>query len=212
MSYGMNLIDIALLRAYRNNTRTHSPAQVAMIEASIGEFGWTNPVVVRDDTIAAGHGKALAARGIYDRGDMIYPAPGRQAAQRAGWCLDPFPYGKVPIIDASGWSDAQLRAYVLADNQIALKSGWDFELLREELGDLRDVGFDLDLTGFEAVDLEALFNGVNNKGAADEPGGGYRLTITSPDEAMITEVKRLLGLRDSENKVGADRVIGWLRG
>lgn len=211
MSYGLNLIDVELLRAYRNNTRTHTPEQIDMIVASIQEFGWTNPVIVREDTIAAGHGKALAARAIYDRGASIYPAPGREAARMSGWNLEPFPYGKVPIIDASGWSDEQLRAYVLADNQIALKSGWDLELLRLELQDLRELGFDLNLTGFEDVDLEAIFNGASSNAdpGADQPE--YRLTIASADEAEILAVKKLLGVRSAEAKVQAARVIGWLR-
>lgn len=210
MSYGLNLIDVDLLRAYRNNTRTHTPEQVAMIVASIREFGWTNPVIVRDDTIAAGHGKALAARAIYDLGEHIYPAPGREAARLSGWALEPFPYGKVPIIDASGWSDEQLRAYVLADNQIALKSGWDLELLRLELEDLRELGVDLNLTGFEDIDLEAIFSGASSK-ADPEDAPEYRLTIASADEAEIMAVKKLLGVRSAEAKVQAARVLGALR-
>ena len=109
---------------YARNARTHSDAQVAQIAASITEWGWTTPVLIDENGgIIAGHGRVMAARklGIEE----------------------------VPVMVARGWSEAQRRAYVLADNQLALNSGWDMDLLKVELGDLSEIGFDLDLIGFD---------------------------------------------------------------
>jgi len=129
---------------YARNARTHSPEQVAQIAASIREWGWTVPVLVDDaGTIIAGHGRVLAAQtlGITE----------------------------VPVMIAAGWSEAQKRAYVIADNKLALNAGWDAELLPVELGDLKSLGFDLGLTGFGELELGRLL--------PDEPGGG------DPDDA-----------------------------
>jgi ParB-like chromosome segregation protein Spo0J len=116
---------------YARNARTHSDAQVAQIAASIKEWGWTTPVLVDEQGgIIAGHGRTLAAHklGMQD----------------------------VPVVVATGWSDTKKRAYVIADNKLALNAGWDNELLALELGELGDLGFDLDLTGFTADELTAL--------------------------------------------------------
>ena len=104
---------------------------MAEIAASIREFGWTNPVLVDEATgMIAGHGRLLAARQLG--------------------------MAEVPVMVASGWSEAQKRAYVIADNKLALNAGWDEELLRVELGDLRDMGADLSLIGFGDDELAAL--------------------------------------------------------
>lgn len=109
---------------YARNARTHSDAQVAQIAASIREFGWTNPILVDGDNgIIAGHGRVLAARKL-----------GMDA---------------VPCIELAHLSATQRRAYILADNQLALNAGWDRELLALELGELRADGFDLALVGFD---------------------------------------------------------------
>lgn len=114
---------------YARNSRTHSDAQVAQIAASIREFGFTNPVLIREDnTIVAGHGRVMAA-------------------QQLG--ID-----KVPCIRLSHLTDAQARAYVIADNKLALNAGWDEEMLAAELRALNDEGFDTLLTGF--AEKEAL--------------------------------------------------------
>lgn len=116
---------------YARNARTHSDEQVAQIAASVREWGWTVPVLVDEDgSIIAGHGRVMAARKLG--------------------------LTEVPVMVAHGWSEAQKRAYVLADNQLALNAGWDNELLKVELGELRDVGFDLGLTGFDTAFLGAL--------------------------------------------------------
>jgi len=121
----------ASLIPYARNARTHSDAQVAQIAASIREFGWTNPVLVDGDNgIIAGHGRLMAA-------------------QKLG-------IAEVPVIELAGLSEAQKRAYVIADNKLALNAGWDSDLLAMEFGDLQDLGFDLSYTGFGDDEIAAL--------------------------------------------------------
>jgi DNA modification methylase len=123
--------DISRLVPYARNARTHSDAQVAQIAASIHEWGWTVPVLVDEaGGLIAGHGRVLAARKLG--------------------------IAEVPVMVARGWSEAQKRAYVLADNKLALNAGWDEELLRVELSDLRDLGTDLSLIGFGEDELASL--------------------------------------------------------
>lgn len=118
---------------YARNARTHSDAQVAQIAASMREWGWTTPVLASPGgQIIAGHGRVLAARKLG---------------------ID-----TIPVMVASGWTDAQTRAYVIADNKLAMNSGWDDELLRLELGELGDLGFDLELTGFDALEMANIFD------------------------------------------------------
>ncbi|MEQ8257998.1 MAG: site-specific DNA-methyltransferase [Roseovarius confluentis] len=128
----LEFVGLDSLVPYALNSRTHSETQVAQIAASISEFGFTNPVLIGDDgTIIAGHGRVLAARQLG--------------------------MSEVPVLRLSHLTDAQRRAYVIADNKLALNAGWDEELLRLELGALRDEGFDLGLTGFDAEEVDALF-------------------------------------------------------
>jgi ParB-like chromosome segregation protein Spo0J len=125
---------ISKLIPYARNARTHSDEQVGQIAASIKEWGWTTPVLVDEQGgIIAGHGRTLAA-------------------QKLGMT-------EVPVMVAKGWSDAKKRAYVLADNKLALNAGWDNEMLALELGELGDLGFDLDLTGFSAGFIAELTQG-----------------------------------------------------
>ena len=135
---------VAELVPYARNARTHSEAQVAQIAASIREFGFTNPVLVDGERgVIAGHGRLLAARKLG--------------------------LAEVPTIELAHLTEAQKRAYVLADNRLALSAGWDDDLLRIELGDLRAEGFDLALTGFDPDEIGAFL--------ADAPGAG----LTDPD-------------------------------
>lgn len=135
---------------YARNARTHSETQIAQIAASIEEFGMVGAIVVRNGVIAKGHGTLAAIRKLYSVGKRLYPPPGHARG------AEPFADGDVPVLDASGWTDAQFRAFVIADNQLALMAGWDDELLRLEVTELRDEGFDVDLLGFEAVELDTL--------------------------------------------------------
>jgi len=116
---------------YARNSRTHSPEQVAQLARSIQEFGFTNPVLIDEhNTLIAGHGRVMAA-------------------QRIGLPV-------VPAIRLAHLSEAQRRAYVIADNQLALQAGWDTDILALELGELQADGFDLALTGFDADELAGL--------------------------------------------------------
>jgi DNA modification methylase len=120
---------------YARNSRTHSDTQVAQIAASIKEWGWTTPILVDEEgTIIAGHGRTLAARKL----GLV----------------------EVPVMVARGWSEAQKKAYVIADNQLAMNAGWDTELLAVELKELGELGFELDLIGF---DDKALANFLNDE-------------------------------------------------
>ncbi len=133
------------LTPYARNARTHSDAQIAQIASSIKEWGWTNPVLIDEGgDILAGHGRLAAARklGITD----------------------------IPCMVAEGWSDAQKKAYILADNQLALNAGWDIDMLKVEIGDLNVSGFDLGLIGFDDNMLANLLN---------DPNTG----LTDPDDA-----------------------------
>jgi ParB-like chromosome segregation protein Spo0J len=122
---------IEKLVPYARNARTHSDEQVGQIAASIKEWGWTTPILVDEDgSIIAGHGRTLAAQRLQ--------------------------MTEVPVMVAKGWSDAKKRAYVLADNKLAMNAGWDNEMLRLELGELQGMEFDLDLTGFTAEEIAAF--------------------------------------------------------
>ena len=135
----------AKLVPYARNARAHSEAQVAQIAASIAEFGFTNPILAGSDgVIVAGHGRLAAA-------------------QKLG--LD-----SVPVVVLDHLTPTQRRALVIADNRIAENATWDNELLRVELADLQDAGFDIDLTGFDADALADLLAGEepDNAGQTDE--------------------------------------------
>jgi len=121
------------LVGFKNNARTHSEEQISQIAGSIREFGFTNPVLVgADNDIIAGHGRVLAARKLS--------------------------LSEVPCIRLGHLTDSQKRAYVIADNKLALNAGWDEELLKVELTGLEEEGFDLGLTGFSADELKALMS------------------------------------------------------
>lgn len=136
---------VSSLRGYERNARTHSPEQVAQLAASIREFGFTNPVLVTPDgMIVAGHGRVAAAQEI---GLVEVPT----------------------LVVGADWSPEKVRAYVLADNKLALNAGWDNEILRAELDELRGVNFEIGLIGFSEAELAAIL--------AEKTQG-----LTDPDE------------------------------
>lgn len=152
------MIPVEDLVPYARNARTHSAAQIAQIKASMVEFGWTNPILAdlsAGGSVVAGHGRLAAARELYASGVTIrLPSGGA------------LPDGMVPVIDCAGWSEAQRRAYVLADNKTALNAAWDEDLLRIELGDLSAEGFDLSLTGFSLEEIDG-FLGLDDDSGPD---------------------------------------------
>jgi DNA modification methylase len=177
---------IAALIPSARNARTHSDAQVAQIAASIREWGWTVPAIVDDEgNLIAGHGRILAARKLG--------------------------LTEIPVAVAEGWSEAKKRAYALADNKLALNAGWDDDLLRLELGALRDDGFNLDLTGFDADELASIL--------VDRTQG-----LTDPDDAPAVPEQAvsklgdvwLLGRHrlccgDATNEVDVSHALGGVR-
>src|SRR5687768_14903372 len=113
------------------NARTHSEAQVDQIAASIREWGWTSPVLVNEaGVIIAGHGRL-------------------RAAKKLGLT-------EVPVMVARGWTNAQIRAYALADNRLALDAGWDEAIVALEIAELQEIGFDIDLIGFTTSEIAAF--------------------------------------------------------
>ncbi len=138
----MQIKDVAVdkLIPYAKNSRTHSPEQIGQIAASIKEFGFRQPILVDGLGIIAGHGRLLAA-------------------QKLG-------LSKIPTIDCSDMTESQKKAYIIADNKIALNAGWDNAMLTIELKDLEDEGFDLTLTGFDDKELDALLNVIEGSSAA----------------------------------------------
>jgi len=135
-------VHIDKLIPYARNARTHSDEQVAQIAASINEWGWTTPVLVDESgEIIAGHGRVMAARKLGIE--------------------------QIPTMTANGWTDAQKKAYVLADNQLPQNAGWDMDLLKVEIQDLGEMDFDLDLMGFDG-DVIADLLAEPTEGLTDE--------------------------------------------
>lgn len=143
MKHQIEYIETEKLVPYARNSRTHSDEQVQQIMGSIKEFGFTNPILVdADGLIIAGHGRTMAAQ-----------------------CMG---IKEVPCLRLGHLTDAQKRAYVIADNKLALNAGWDDEMLRLELADLQDADFDLSLTGFDDDELNALLAKAVEEGLTDE--------------------------------------------
>lgn len=138
-------IAVEALLPYAKNSRTHSDEQVAQIAASIKEFGFNNPILIdKENTVIAGHGRLLAARRLGIK--------------------------EIPCIQLSHLSENQRRAYIIADNKLALNAGWDNELLALELDELRDIGFDLDLTGFSENEISLIGSPDFQPGTEDDQG------------------------------------------
>lgn len=144
-------VPIDSLIPYANNTRTHSAEQVAKIAASLREFGWTNPLLIRDDrTLIAGHARLQAAQLLRDNGAKIPAWPDT---------------ARVPCVRLSHLTEAQARAYTIADNRLALDAGWDSAMLAIEFEALREQGVELFFTGFSDDEIKLIC-----KDAAALPG------------------------------------------
>lgn len=138
---------------YARNARTHSDEQVSQIAASIKEWGWTVPVLIDPDGgIIAGHGRIMAA-------------------QRLG-------INEVPCMVAEGWTEAQKRAYVIADNKLTINSAWDVDTLKVEMQELDALNFNLELTGFNIAEMTVLFDEPNFEPGTEADQG--RLDELSP--------------------------------
>jgi ParB-like chromosome segregation protein Spo0J len=173
-------VSIETIRPYERNSRTHTAKQIARLEASLARFGWTNPLLVADGDLLAGHARLTAATNIRDRGGVI----ARHADSRV-----------VPTIDLSRLSASERRAYVIADNKLAEDAGWDNEMLRLELEGLKGDGFDLSLTGFTGAEVGTL---LGEAGAAEGPqisGMRYQVVIECSDERHQAEILGDCGVR-----------------
>jgi hypothetical protein len=163
-------LEIVQLVPYASNARTHSVEQLAQIAASIREFGWTNPVLLDGEKgVIAGHGRLLAA-------------------QQLG-------LKRVPCIELAHLTDAQKRAYVIADNQLALNAGWDLSLLAGELQELKAEDFDLNLLGFDTKELSELLtyqSGTEGLTDPDEVPETPEQPVTKPGDLWILGKHRLL--------------------
>lgn len=158
---------VASLVAFVGNARTHSPEQVEQLTNSIREFGWTVPIVIDEaSNIIAGHGRVLAA-------------------QRLG-------LPEVPVVIARDWSEVQRRAYALADNRLPLSAGWDHNLLRIELTELKGLGVDLGLTGFGELELDALLNPADSETDPDEAPEPPANPVSRPGDLWICGEHRIL--------------------
>lgn len=152
---------------YARNARTHSEAQVALIAGSIREYGFTNPVLVDGaNGIIAGHGRVMAAAKLG--------------------------LASVPVIELSHLTEAQKRAYILADNKLSERAGWDRELLALELGDLRDLELDLTSLGFDAHELDALLNAGEADPREDEVPPVPAVPVSRPGDLWILGNHRLI--------------------
>lgn len=166
---------------YARNSRLHSEAQVAEIAASMREFGFTAPVLIADNGILAGHGRVMAARKLRDAGVSVKRAP--------GWLI--------PCDDLSYLSAIQRKAYVLADNRIALNSTFDEKMLKLEMGELSAEGFDLSITGFTEKELSGFLDGelvpIDAEAGESRSGvqtkyltiGGRKVPMTDDEDAAL---------------------------
>ncbi len=169
----IKMIKTTALIPYVMNSRTHSEQQVAQIAASIKEFGFTNPILTDGENgIIAGHGRLLAAQKLE--------------------------LAEVPVIELSHLSDAQKRAYIIADNKLALNAGWDDEILKSELQALQDEGFDLDIVGFDINELDEILNDKKD----NETENPYTGKIESPVYEPNGEKPKIEDLYNDEYAMG----------
>ena len=182
-------IDISVLIPYARNARTHSDEQIAQIAGSIKEFGFNNPVLIdKDNGVIAGHGRLAAARKLGLK--------------------------EVPCIRLEHLTETQRKAYILADNRIALNSGWEAELLSLELSELLDGGVNLESLGFDADEIDALLNKIEpTEGLTDEDATPEvpEEPVTKPGDVWILGKHRLM-CGDSTSIEQAEKLMGGVKG
>ena len=183
MKHKIEYLKLDKLSGYKTNSRTHSAEQINQIAASITEFGFTNPILIDENNIIiAGHGRLEAAKQLK---------------------LD-----EAPCLRLSHLTEAQKKAYVIADNKLALNAGWDDELLRQEIAELKDIEFDIALLGFSEEDLQAMLLDVAEVDMPDLPDGDKEPFqqmnfVVHDDQAhqikTALEIAKKMGSFDSEN-------------
>ena len=194
MTAELELIQVAQLIPYANNSRTHSEQQIKQVAASIKEFGFLNPVIIDNENgIVAGHCRVVAASLL----DM----------------------GEIPCIRAKHLTEAQRRAYVIADNKLALNGSWDDELLKIEIASLQEENFDLDILGWDVLpdfgnDIDySILDDDDIDGELESYAGEVKKAIQIEFEAGdYDEAKELIAtLRNQGADIGG-MVLGFLRG
>lgn len=176
-------VQLSELRPYSGNARTHSKAQIKQIANSIEEWGWTSPLLITSDgMIIAGHGRYLAAKQLK---------------------LD-----RVPTVVATSWNAEQIRAYVIADNKLALNAGWDEELLASELADLQGAGFAVDLIGFTNAELAELIPAADKflTDVDDVPSNDITPICKPGDCWQLGEHRLICG--DATDPVAYEKLLG----
>jgi DNA modification methylase len=178
--------NVSDLVPYARNARTHSDAQVAQIAASMKEWGWTNPVLIDEHGgIIAGHGRVLAAQRLN--------------------------IPQVPTMTAVGWSDAKKRAYILADNQLALNAGWDMDMLKVEIGELDGLEFDISLIGFDDDFLaNLLIDGTDGLTDPDAIPETPENPITVEGDVWVMGNHRII-CGDSTSADTVDKLLGSVK-
>jgi DNA modification methylase len=176
---------IERLLPYARNARTHSASQIDQIAASMREWGWTNPVLVDEaGMIIAGHGRIEAARKLG--------------------------LSEAPVMVATGWSEAKKRAYVIADNKLALNAGWNEDLLAAELTDLRELAFNVDLLGFEVGELERLLGSSEALEGEDDVPATPPTPVSRAGDLWLLGRHRLL-CGDATSRDDVARLLGNVR-
>ena len=178
---------LGTLSPFEQNSRTHSEAQIEQIAQSIKQYGFTNPVLIdEDNTIVAGHGRVMAAT-------------------KLGMT-------ELPCVILKGLSESQRRAYVIADNKLALNAGWDIDILLSEIQLLKDDGFDVDLTGFSLDELEKLTPQVIAVGLTDDDAvpDAPNEPITKPDDVWLLGNHRLM-CGDSTSIDAVDKLMNGVK-
>jgi len=166
------LVDIHKLIPYVNNARTHSKEQITKLRSSLREFGFINPVIIdKEFNIIAGHGRVMAAK---EEG-----------------------YSEVPCVFVEHLTETQKKAYILADNRMALDAGWDEEMLAVEMEELQNLGFDLGLTGFDEKELADLFD---TNGSDDVKDDDFDLTAAL-EKGGICAAWRCMDCRQTQTDV-----------
>lgn len=163
----LEYINLSELLPYARNSRTHSPQQVKQIAASIKEFGWTNPILIDESNmIIAGHGRVMAAEHLQ--------------------------FTEVPCIRLEYLTEMQKRAYVIADNKLALNAGWDEEMLKIEVEDLHSNGYNVEMLGFDADELNMIMNGWDSDIAVEDPayasGAIVKIKVDNEVEQQVIEL------------------------
>jgi DNA modification methylase len=178
----LEYIEIDRLTPYANNARTHSDEQIKKIQASLREFGFVNPVLVdKDNGIIAGHGRVEAAR-------------------REGLT-------EVPCVRIEHLTEAQKKAYILADNRLALDAGWDMDILKVELEELKELDFDIDLTGFSDEELSDIFGEGELEAVEDD----YNVELPETPKTQLGDIYQLgrhrLMCGDSTDKATVEKLM-----